>query len=121
MELARQRQGEVPGEFQGQRAKAQRPGRRGCGGEVELKLETLHGSFLLLEDKLALTLVHLWSQAGVLLLHAKVVFNQVEGLLVDLLVLMALQELNLVQACRSAPTHTKLIVSVSLPYFYTTT
>lgn len=65
---------------------------------VELKLETLHWSFLLLlEDELALILVHLWSQAGILLLHAKVVFNQVKGFLVDLLVLMALEELNLVQ------------------------
>lgn len=55
-----------------------------------LKLETLHGSFLLLEDKLALILIHLWSQAGILFLHTEVVFNQVKGLLVDLLVLVAL-------------------------------
>lgn len=110
MELAQQRLGEVPGELAGQQAEAQRPGRRGCGGEVGLKLETLHGSFLLLEDKLALTLVNLWSQAGVLLLHAEVVFNQVESLLVDLLVLVALQELDLVQACRGARTHTQFIL-----------
>lgn len=65
---------------------------------VALKLETLHWSFLLLlEDELALILVHLWSQAGILLLHTEVVFNQVKGFLVDLLVLMALEELNLVQ------------------------
>lgn len=83
--------------------------RRGCEAQVGLKLETLHGSFLLLEDELALTLVHLWSQAGILLLHAEVVFNQVKSLLVDFLVLMALQELDLVQTWRSAPTYTQLI------------
>ena len=63
-----------------------------------LELEAFHGSLLLLEDELALALIHLWCEARVLLLHAKVVLDQVEGLLVDLLVLMTLQELNLVQA-----------------------
>jgi len=67
-----------------------------------LELETFHGSILLLEDKLSLSFVHLWSQAGILLIHTKVVFNQVKGLLVDLQVLVALQELDLVQAYRSA-------------------
>lgn len=75
-----------------------------------LKLETLHGSFLLLEDKLALILVHWRSQASILLLHTEVVFDQVEGLLVDLLVLVALQELDLVQAWRGAPTYTQFIL-----------
>lgn len=65
-----------------------------------LKLEAFHRSLLLLEDVLALALVHLRGDVGVLLFYAKVVLNQVKGLLIDLLVLMALQELNLVQACR---------------------
>ena len=57
-------------------AESQRPG-RGPAVDVRwgLKLEPLHGSFLLLEDELALTLVHLWSQAGILLFNAKVMFN----------------------------------------------
>lgn len=70
-----------------------------------LELETLHGSLLLLEDELALTLVHLRCQVGILLLHTEVVFNQVEGLLVDFLVLMALQELYLIQTCTHTHTH----------------
>lgn len=77
-----------------------------------LELKPLHGSFLLLEDELALTLIHLWGQAGVFFLHAKVVFDQVEGLLVDLLVLVALQELDLVQAWKGAQTHTAQSISI---------
>lgn len=84
-----------------------RSGRGGGLGDWAVKtkagseLETLHRSFLLLENKLALVLIHLWSQAGVLHLHAEVALDQVEGLLVDLLVLVALQELDLIQACVS--------------------
>lgn len=84
-------------------SRPQRPERGGCGGEAGLKLETLHWPLLLLKHKLALTLVHLWSQTGVLLLYTEVVFNQVESLLVDLLVLVALQKLDLVQACGADP------------------
>lgn len=64
-----------------------------------LELEAFHRSLRLLEYVLALILIHLRNDAGILLLHAKVVLDQVKGLLVDLLVLVALQELNLVQAC----------------------
>ena len=65
---------------------------------ARLELEAFHWSLLLLEDELALALIHLRCEARVLLLHTKVVLDQVKGLLVDLLVLMTLQELNLVQA-----------------------
>ncbi len=64
-----------------------------------LELEAFHRPLRLLENVLALILIHLRNNAGVLLLHTKVVLDQVKGLLVDLLVLVALQELNLVQAC----------------------
>ncbi len=64
-----------------------------------LELEAFHRPLRLLENVLALILIHLRNDAGVLLLHTKVVLDQVKGLLVDLLVLVALQELNLVQAC----------------------
>lgn len=43
----------------------------------------------MLEDELLLVLIYLGSQSGVIL-YAKVVLDQVKGLLVDLLVLVAL-------------------------------
>lgn len=60
-------------------------------------METLHGRLLLGEEELLVVLIHLWGQAAVLVLHPKVVLDQVEGLLVDLLILVTLEELNLVQ------------------------
>lgn len=64
-----------------------------------LELVAFHRSFRLLENVLALILIHLRNDACILLLDPKVVLDQVKGLLVYLLVLVALQELNLVQAC----------------------
>lgn len=52
----------------------------------------------MLEDELLLVLVYLGSQGGIVVLYSKVVLDQVKGLLVDLLVLMALQKFNLIQA-----------------------
>lgn len=63
-----------------------------------LKLEALHGGLLLREKELLVGLVHLRGKAAVLVFHPEVVLNQVEGLLVDLLVVVALEELDLVKA-----------------------
>lgn len=51
-----------------------------------------------MEDELLLRLIHLRSQAAVVILYTKVVLNEVKGLLVDFLVLMALEKLNFIQA-----------------------
>lgn len=40
-----------------------------------LELEAVHGSMVLLENILVLILVHLRGDAGILLLHAKVMLN----------------------------------------------
>lgn len=71
-----------------------REGGRGRG----LKLEALHGGLLLGEEELLVGLVHLGGDVAVLVFHPEVVLDQVEGLLVDLLVVVALQELDLVEA-----------------------
>lgn len=75
-------------------------GYKGGGGTwrtlEDLELEALHGSLLLREEELLVGLVHLRSEAAVFVLHPKVALNEVEGLLVDLLVVVALQELDLV-------------------------
>lgn len=54
----------------------------------------------MLEDELLLVLIHLGGQGGVVVLNAKVVLYQVEGLLVDLLVFVALEKLYFIQAWR---------------------
>ena len=46
-------------------------------------------------------LVHLRGETVVLVLHPEVVLDQVEGLLVDLLVVVALEELDLVETWRN--------------------
>jgi hypothetical protein len=51
-----------------------------------------------IERELLIGLVHLGHETGVLLLLAEVLLDDVERLLVDLLVLVALQELDLVEA-----------------------
>lgn len=63
------------------------------------KLEAFHGSLTLLEDVLLLIDIHLWGNAAVFILCSKVVLNQIKGLLINLLILVALQEFNFVQAC----------------------
>lgn len=63
------------------------------GGRLGLELEALHGRLMLLEEELLLLQVHGGGQSRVLVLRAEVVLDQVEGLLVDLLVLVVLQEL----------------------------
>lgn len=63
-----------------------------------LELETFHWCLRLLENVLRLSLIHLRGDAGVFLLHPKVVLNQVKRLLVNFLVFVTLQELDLVQA-----------------------
>lgn len=63
-----------------------------------LKLEALHGGLLLREEELLVGLVHLGGEVAVLVVHPEVVLDQVKGLLVDLLVVVALQELDLVEA-----------------------
>jgi len=67
--------------------------RRGGG----LKLEALHGRLLLGEKELLVGLVHLRGEAVVLVLHPEIVLDEIEGLLVDLLVVVALEELDLVE------------------------
>lgn len=71
-------------------------GWRGCWGN--LKLKALHGGLLLGEEELLVGLVHLGGEVAVLVFHPEVVLDQVEGLLVDLLVVVALEELYLVKA-----------------------
>lgn len=61
------------------------------------ELEALHGSFALLEEKLLLLQVDGGGQGPILVLGAEVALDQIERLLVDLLVLVALQELKLIQ------------------------
>lgn len=68
--------------------------------DEDLELEALHWSFLLREKELLVGLVHLRSEAAVLILHAEVTLDEVKRLLVDLLVVVALEELNLVQSCK---------------------
>lgn len=85
---------ETPGRMEEARPEAW-PVAQGYG----LELVAFHRSFRLLENVLALILIHLRNDACILLLDPKVVLDQVKGLLVYLLVLVALQELNLVQAC----------------------
>lgn len=63
-----------------------------------LELEAFHGRLALLEEELLLLQVHGGGQRRVLVLRAEVALDQVEGLLVDLLVRMALQELQLIEA-----------------------
>lgn len=75
-------------------------GVRGGGKGRGLKLEALHGGLLLGEEELLVGLVHLGGEVAVLVFHPEVVLDQVEGLLVDLLVVVALQELDLVEAWR---------------------
>lgn len=62
-----------------------------------------HGHVLVWRGELELLVggVDLGHQLGVLLVQAKVVLDDVEGLLVDLHVLVGLEELNLVQACKT--------------------
>lgn len=64
------------------------------------ELETFHGSLTLLEDVLLLANIYLWGNVAVFFFCPKVVLNQVKGLLIYFLVLMALQEFNLIQACK---------------------
>lgn len=63
-----------------------------------LELEAFHGSLTLLEDVLLLAKIHLWGDAAVLLFCPEVVLNQIKSLLIDFLVLVALQELYFIQA-----------------------
>lgn len=65
-----------------------------CG--VWLQLESLHGGFPLLEDVLLLAQIYLGGNTAVFILRAEVMLDQVKRLLIDLLVLVALQELDLV-------------------------
>lgn len=65
-----------------------------------LELESLHGRLSLLKYVLLLAEVHLWGDAGVLVLRAKVMLDQVECLLIDLLVFVALKKLDFVQTWR---------------------
>lgn len=51
-----------------------------------------------MEDELLLRFIHLRSQAAVVIFYTKVVLDEVKGLLVDFLVLMALEKLNFIQA-----------------------
>lgn len=51
-----------------------------------------------MEDELLLRLIHLRSQAAIVIFYTKVVLNEVKGLLVDFLVLMALEKLDFIQA-----------------------
>lgn len=78
------------------RAGAGESGRSGVG--LGLELEAFHGRLALLEEELLLLQVHGRGQCRVLVLRAEVALDQVEGLLVDLLVRMALQELQLIKA-----------------------
>lgn len=63
-------------------------GRAGVGQGLEL--EAFHGCFALLEEELLLLQVHSGGQRRVLIISIKVALDQIEGLLVDLLVRMAL-------------------------------
>lgn len=73
-------------------------GQWGGRGRGDLKLKALHGGLLLGEEELLVGLVHLGGEAAVLVFHPEVVLDQVEGFLVDLLVVVALEELDLVKA-----------------------
>lgn len=65
--------------------------------DVASKLETFHRSLRLLEDVLLLTEVNLGRNAAVLILSPEIMLNKIKGLLVDLLIFMALKELNFIQ------------------------
>lgn len=62
-----------------------------------LELEALHGCLTLLEEELLLLQVHCRCQSRVLILCVEVALDQVKGLLIDLLIFMALQELQFIQ------------------------
>lgn len=62
-----------------------------------LKLETLHGSLTLLEKELLLLEIHGRCQRWIFIVCAEVALDQVESLLVNLLVFVALEKLKFVQ------------------------